>query len=54
MDIYRIHAGNNWEHVKEKFLSLAGSYNTTAAVILISAAVIITVKKNPDRKKKSV
>lgn len=46
--------GNNWEHVKEKFLSLAGSYNTTAAVILISAAVIITVKKIRDRRKKSV
>lgn len=46
--------GNNWDHVKEKFLSLAGSYNTTAAVILISAAVIITVKKIRDRRKKSV
>jgi len=46
--------GNNWEHVKEKFLSLAGSYNTAAAVILLSAAVIITVKKIRERRKKSV
>ncbi|HPF05957.1 MAG TPA: DedA family protein, partial [Spirochaetota bacterium] len=29
--------GNNWEHVRDKFMSIAGSYNTVAAIILVIA-----------------
>lgn len=46
--------GNNWEHVKERFISIAGNYNATATIILITAAVIFAVKKIIDRRKESV
>ena len=46
--------GNNWEHVREKFLSIAGSYNTVAATILVIAVCIFAVKKIRDSRGKSV
>jgi membrane protein DedA with SNARE-associated domain len=46
--------GNNWEHVKEKFMSIAGNYNTAAAIILIIAACVFVFKKIRDRRKRSV
>lgn len=46
--------GNNWAHVKERFLSIAGSYNSAAAIILVIAALIFAFKKFIERKKESV
>jgi len=37
--------GNNWEHVRDKFMSIAGSYNTVAAIILVIAVSFFAVKK---------
>jgi len=42
--------GNNWENVREKFLSMAGSYNTIAVIILVLAACIFAVKKIRDNR----
>ncbi len=46
--------GNNWNHVREKFMSIAGNYNTVVAIILVIAACIFAVKKIRDNKKRSV
>ncbi len=46
--------GNNWDHVKEKFIIIAGNYNKAAAIILIIAACFFIIKKIRYRKKKSV
>lgn len=46
--------GNNWAQVKEKFMSIAGGYNTGAAIILVTAACIFIIKKVLERRKGSV
>lgn len=46
--------GNNWESVKEKFITIAGNYNKAAAIILVITACIFVIKRLRDRKKGSV
>ncbi|HOP61984.1 MAG TPA: DedA family protein [Spirochaetota bacterium] len=44
--------GNNWNNVKEKFLSIAGSYNTIAGIFLAIVIIFIVIKrlKNNNRR----
>jgi len=37
--------GNNWGHVKERFLSIAGSYNTVAGIVLAVVVLLFIVKR---------
>lgn len=43
--------GNNWEIVKERFLSIAGGYNTIALMIMLIAVCVIAVKKMRNRRR---
>lgn len=43
--------GNNWEIVKERFLSIAGGYNTIALMIMLIAVCFIAVKKMRNRRR---
>ncbi len=46
--------GNNWEHVRERFTVIIGSYNIAAVTVIISAVVIyVVVKKMRARENRS-